>query len=528
MTKDQLPYAIDQTLFAALLAAASRHGSDKPILEDAERQPLTYRRLIQSSFVLGARLAAGTRRSENVGILLPNVCALPVTLFGLNAFGRVAAILNFTAGPKNLSSAVRTAIVGTVISSRRFVEQAKLEDVIEAIEAVEVSPGRRVRVIYLEDARKQIGPLDKLVGFLRSLVPGLVHRSYALAPDRPAVILFTSGTEGAPKGVVLSSRNLVANSAQVIAHAADVLSPADTMMNPLPLFHSFGLTAGTLMPLLNGIKVVLYPSPLHYRQVPKLVQATGATVLVSTDTFLQGYARAAEPGDLASVRFVVAGAERVKEQTRDMWAKTGTQILEGYGATELSPVLACNLPDGNHPGTVGRLLPAIKYRLEPVEGIAEGGRLFVRGPNVMLGYMLADAPGVIVAPSDGWHDTGDIVTVDAEGFVTIRGRAKRFAKIGGEMISLASVESMVSALWPQASHVVVGIPDARKGEQLVLVTDKADADKDVLLRYAREQGYPELWVPRAMLVVPGIPVLGSGKVDLPTTLEMVRQSRPLL
>lgn len=528
MSETELPYSIDQSLFAALLAAAGKHGKSKPVLEDAERQPLTYGRLILGSLVLGAKLAQETQRTETVGVLLPNVNAMPVTLFGLNAFGRIAALLNFTAGPKNLASAVRTAVVSTVVSSRRFVEQAKLEEVVAAIEAVEAAPGRHVRVIYLEDVRRTIGSLDKIVGLTRSLFAGMVHKSYALSPERPAVILFTSGTEGAPKGVALSSRNLVGNAAQIIKHAEGVLSPADTMMNPLPMFHSFGLTAGTLMPLLNGIKVVLYPSPLHYKQIPKLIGETKATVMVSTDTFLQGYARAAEPGDLASMRFVVAGAERVKEGTRAMWDKAGTLILEGYGATECSPVLACNLPEANRPGTVGRLLPKIEHELHPVDGIVEGGRLSVRGPNVMQGYILADKPGVIVPPEGGWHDTGDIVTIDADGFVAIKGRAKRFAKIGGEMISLAAVESMAAALWPDGNHVVVTLPDPRKGEQLILVTDKADADKDALLRYAQQQGFPELWVPRAILVVGAIPVLGSGKVDLPTTIEMVRKNRPML
>jgi acyl-[acyl-carrier-protein]-phospholipid O-acyltransferase/long-chain-fatty-acid--[acyl-carrier-protein] ligase len=191
-------------------------------------------------------------------------------------------------------------------------------------------------------------------------------------------------------------------------------------------------------------------------------------------------------------------------------------------------VLACNLPPSNTPGTVGPLLPGIEHRLEPVEGIAEGGRLVVRGPNVMAGYILADRPGVVVPPNGGWHDTGDIVTVDGRGLVAIKGRAKRFAKLGGEMVSLAAVEAMVAGLWPEANHVVVSLPDPRKGEQLVLVTEKADADRDALQREARAQGFPELWVPRAILVVQQIPVLGSGKTDFPAAQAMVQERRALL
>lgn len=509
------------TLFAALLAAGRRQGLDKDILEDADRQPQSYRRLILGSLVLGAKLDALGRAGEAIGVLLPNAAGLVVTVFGLNAFGRVAALLNFTSGARNLCSAARTGPLSVVVTSRRFIEAAKLGDIVAALGAAEIAPGRRVEIVYLEDVRRSIGTWDKLKGLWRSKFAAGFHRRRAKAADKPAVILFTSGTEGVPKGVALTSTNLVANASQIFAHAAGMLSPADTVMNPLPMFHSFGLTAGTLMPLLNGMKVVLYPSPLHYKEVPKLIGATKATVLFGTDTFLQGYARMAAENDLSSVRYAIAGAERVKDTTRALWGKSGAMILEGYGATECSPVIACNLPETNRPGSVGRLLPGQEARLEPVEGITHGGRLHIRGPNVMAGYLLSDRPGVIVPPVGGWHDTGDIVTID-DGFVTITGRAKRFAKIGGEMISLAAVENLASGLWPEANHVCVSLPDPKRGESLVLVTDQQGADREALSSYAREQGLPELAVPRQVLVVPAVPVLGTGKLDLPAALELAR------
>ncbi|MCL4768029.1 MAG: AMP-binding protein [Hyphomicrobiaceae bacterium] len=520
--------ASNMTLFSALIAAAARHGADRGVIEDAERSPLSYRRLVQASLVLGGKLAAASRRGENVGVMLPNVTALPVTLFGLNAFGRVVALLNFTSGARNMRSAVRTATIRTVVTSRRFVETAKLEGVVEALGNEDIAPGRRLGIIYLEDVRAGITTADKAMGALQAVAAGAVHRWYGLGPEQPAVIIFTSGTEGEPKGVVLSSRNLVANTEQIFAFAGSALRPDDIFLNPLPMFHSFGLTAGMLMPVFNGMRTVLYPSPLHYRQVAKLIASTKATVLLATDTFLQGYARAADPEDLASVRLVVAGAERVKNSTRALWSKAGTAILEGYGVTECAPVVACNHPATNRPGTVGRLLPGIEHRVEPVPGLEGAGRLSVRGPNVMLGTMLPGSPGVIVPPPGGWHDTGDIVSIDEEGFVTIRGRAKRFAKIGGEMVSLAAVESVVSALWPDGNHVVVSLPDPRKGEQLVLVTDKPDADTETIHRHMRERNIPAIWLPNAILVLPAIPVLGSGKVDLMATIELVRQQLPLL
>lgn len=508
------------TLFTALLETVARHGKDRIALEDPQRQPISYGRLVLGALVLGRKLAGMTAQGDNVGLMLPNVQGMAVALLGLSAYGRVPALLNFTAGLKNLKAAAELADLGAIVTSRRFVEQAKLDDEIAAL-------GEGRTIIYLEEVRDQVTSLDKLLGALASLAPGLALRSYKAQPDDAAVVLFTSGTEGKPKGVVLSHANLVSNTRQIFALAAGFLSERDVFMNALPAFHSFGLTAGLLLPLFHGMKVVLYPSPLHYKQVPKLIGETRCTFLFSTDTFLQGYARAADPDDLKSVRYVVAGAERVKPQTREMWAPYGTTILEGYGCTECSPVLACNTPVATKAGSVGRLLPGMEARLEPVEGITEGGRLVVRGPNVMAGYLSADRPGEIAPPEGGWHDTGDIVAID-DGYITIKGRAKRFAKLGGEMVSLAAVESMIAGLWPGFNHVVVALPDARKGEQLVLVTEMPNADKRALQETAKEQGFAELWVPRAILVTSAIPVLGNGKIDYGSTRELALTMRPLL
>ncbi len=521
------PVTPDTTIFSALLDARTQHGGAKIILRDGDGEAYSYNKIVIASLVLGRALDRRTHPTVPVALLLPNVAALAFAALGLNAYGRTFAVLNYTAGVRNLASALKTGQIRDIVTSRKFVDKANLHDLIDQLSSLEVAPGRKVCVIYLEDVRASLTSLDKARGAILALAPGWVVRRHMMLPDRPAVLLFTSGTEGEPKGVALTNVNVVSNARQIFAHGSGALSTADIVLNPLPMFHSFGLTAGTFMPLLSGMTVVLYPSPLHYREIPKLIRDVGVTVLFATDTFLAGYAKAAKPDDFASLRFVIAGAEKVKDATRALWSQTNATILEGYGATECSPVISVNIPSACRLGSVGTALPGVQTRLVPVEGITEGGRLAIKGPNVMAGYVLASAPGVVVPPTDGWHDTGDIVTID-DGFITIRGRAKRFAKLAGEMVSLAAVESLAASLWPDANHVVVALPDPKKGEQLVLVTDKPDADRAALHAHAQSHGFPELWVPRAMLVVGSIPVLGSGKTDLAATLAMVRQTRSML
>ncbi len=521
---DQLEFDLEatrQTLFEAFLQARDKYGKGTECVEDIEHQPLTYQRVVLGALILGDKLAQMTTRGEAVGVFLPNVQGTVVTLMGLSLMGRVPAMLNFSAGLKNLRSAVATAEIRTIVTSRRFIETAQLEDIIKGLKQDNGVSG--ARIVYLEDVRTDIGALDKVKGLMRSRSALKFHRSFGVKPDDAAIILFTSGSEGSPKGVVLSHANLVANVMQIAVHGGDRFNSSQIIMNPLPMFHSYGLTAGTLLGLFHGMKVVLYPSPLHYREIPKFIAKTKATVLFGTDTFLRGYARSASAGSLDSIDLVVTGAERVKDDNFQTWSEFGTTILEGYGATECAPVVACCQPDKMKRGTVGPLLAGMEWRLEPVEGIDEGGRLVVRGPNVMKGYLFADQPGVLQPPEGGWHDTGDIVEVDEDGIVSIKGRAKRFAKIGGEMVSLAAVEMMVAEFWEEDNHVVLSQPHPKKGEQLLLVTDKSDAERAPLIECARVKGLPELWVPRSILIVPEIPVMGTGKVDLVSTERLVTE-----
>jgi acyl-[acyl-carrier-protein]-phospholipid O-acyltransferase/long-chain-fatty-acid--[acyl-carrier-protein] ligase len=503
---------IDQTLFSALVEASRTRATGKtPAVEDPLGTRLSHRKLILGAQALAEKLEPLAAEGRCVGVLLPNSAGVVVTFFALQSIGRVPAMINFTAGAQNIIAACRAAEAEVLLTSRAFIEKGRLQDLIDKLAAAGIA------IHYLEDIRAGIGMADKLRALLRGAHPPVLRQ-----PNDPAVVLFTSGSEGTPKGVVLSHRNLLANAAQCLARVA--ADGEDKVFNVLPVFHSFGLTGGMVMPLVGGIPLYLYPSPLHYRIVPELIYQTNATILFGTDTFLAGYARTAHPYDFHNVRLIMAGAEAVKDRTRATYMERfGVRILEGYGVTETAPVLALNSPIANRPGTVGRLSPLMQARLEPIPGIEEGGRLYVAGPNVMLGYYRAEKPGVLEPPQDGWHDTGDIVTIDADGYIRIKGRAKRFAKIAGEMVSLAAVEAMAAELWPQSQSIVVSLPDPRKGERLVMISDNGNATRADFMRHARLKGATELSVPADVLIVDKVPLLGTGKTDYQAATALARE-----
>jgi acyl-[acyl-carrier-protein]-phospholipid O-acyltransferase / long-chain-fatty-acid--[acyl-carrier-protein] ligase len=500
----------DLTIVEAVIGAAAENGRNRVAVEDPLTGSLTYRRLLTGAAVLGRKLMKLGETGDAIGVMLPNTNGAAVTVLAAMSAGRVPAMINFTSGLMNIRSGCRAADIRHILTSRAFVEKAHLEKIVDGL-----APD--VGVVFLEDVRRDITLGDKVRGLFAVGRP-LVRR----APDDPGAILFTSGSEGVPKGVVLSHRNILANAAQ--AQARIDFGRTDKVLNVLPMFHSFGLTVGFVLPLVSGVRVFLYPTPLHYRIIPEMVYGNNATIMFGTDTFLAGYARGAHAYDFRSLRYLLAGAEPVKEATRRVYMeKFGVRILEGYGITETAPVAAVNTPMFNKFGTVGRLLPGMEARLEPVPGVTEGGRLFLHGPNVMLGYLRAENPGVLEPPPGGWHDTGDIVTIDADGFVTIRGRAKRFAKVGGEMISLAAVEALAADLWPDAISAAATVPDARKGERLVLVTTRPEARRADLQAFARARGASEMMVPADIMILDKLPLLGSGKVDNIALTNLVRE-----
>ena len=510
------------SLFAQLMKTAKVHSKKgllrRPMfVEDINRVPNSYKDIIIKSFVLGKFFKKKTYPGEHVALLLPNAIATLCTFFGLSAYDRIPVMLNFSVGAKNMVSMCRTATCRLVITSHLFIRNAKMEPVIEELKKA------GIEIFYLEDLRKYITLANKIGAFIRYKIKRVPHPE---GGNRKAVILFTSGSEGAPKAVVLSHANIISNIKQM--SSIETINVTDTLFNALPMFHSFGLTVGTLFPLFEGAKLFLYPSPLHYRIIAELIYEIGASIMMATDTFFRGYAKIAHPMDFHNVRFMYGGAEAIKPDTRNMFVERfGLRVMEAYGSTECSPVVTANNRIFNRFGSIGKLLPKIQYKIEPVPGIDKGGELCVKGPNVMMGYIMPDNPGVLVPLKDGWYHTGDVVDIDEIGFVYIKDRIKRFAKIGGEMVSLNAVHEMVvkacESMGTDFSYGVVAVPHESKGEQIVLVTNNKKVTQDLLHTYIRNNGMSELYLPRLILYHETLPMFATGKADNVTLKKEVME-----
>jgi acyl-[acyl-carrier-protein]-phospholipid O-acyltransferase/long-chain-fatty-acid--[acyl-carrier-protein] ligase len=503
------------TLFQAFLDAKSTFGSGYKLVEDVRLKEESYGSLLRMALGLGRLMSAATKRGEMVGVMTPNAAPTLGLVLGLSAMGRVPAMLNYTAGAEGLRAACKLAQISNIVTSRAFLEKARLTSLVEKLPNIEVH--------YLEDLKARVSFTDKLWILWHKLFPGSLASKGQ--PDDAAIVLFTSGSEGVPKGVVHSHNSLLSNVAQIRAIAD--FNPLDKFMIALPVFHSFGMTAGIILPLVSGCKAFLYPSPLHYRIIPELVYDRNCTVLFGTSTFLGNYGKFAHPYDFGRLRYVVAGAEKLSDDVRRLWIeKFGIRVLEGYGVTECAPVIAVNVPMACRIGSVGQIVPGMQYELEPVEGIEGAGVLHVSGPNVMKGYLLYEKPGVLQPPKSihpGWYSTGDIVAVDEDDFIHIRGRMKRFAKIAGEMISLEVVEKIAATASPEFVHAASTRADAAKGEALVLFTTDPGLKREQLQAAAKSAGAPELAVPRVIRVLEEIPLLGTGKTDYVQLKKMAEE-----
>lgn len=494
-------------LFECFLDAVKEHGRGVRIIEDHADRPHTYADILRLSLSMSRILRRYTDNRETVGVLLPNAIATVAVVLGLSAAGRVPAMFNYSDGPQGVEGARIAANIRTVITSRRFIERAQLRSMLEAL--------RGCHLVFLEDQREQFGVLDKLwlFGFAVWAPRSTIAKRSAFDA---AVVLFTSGSEGKAKGVVLSHRSIVANVAQM--RAVFDFSTADKVLNPLPLYHAYSFTAGMILPLITGTRLNLFISPLHYRAVAEIAYRRDCTVLLGTSTFLSFYARHANPVDFSRMRHVISGGEKLSPEVARIWMeKFGVRIMEGYGCTECGPVVALSTPARFRREAVGRFLPDIEYRIAPIQGVDRGGALHVRGPNLMLGYYNAQNPGVVEAPAspigEGWYDTGDVVEVDQDGFVFIVGRVKRFAKIAGEMISLDMVEHVAREASPGFHHAAILDMQAHDGETTLLFTTDSTLTRTRLLETAKSLGMRELHVARRLVVVTELPLLASGKID---------------
>ena len=509
----------DITLFEAVARGMRMVGKFKPMIEDTERKPMKFFVIFMKSFILGRLINRALPDEKRVGMMVPTSNTFILTFLGLHAFGKTPAMINFTSGPTQVVSTCRTVGLKTIITAHKIVTLAKLEPLVAELEKA------GIRFLYLEDLKPTLTTRDKLAGIFGALFPACAYRKTSggqVKPSDCAVILFTSGSEGLPKAVLLSHENVIANVSQVPSRLD--IGPTDVMLNCLPTFHSFGFTAGAVLPLVWGIKLFSYPTPLHYRIIPEICASVKATVFFATDTFMAGYAKCANVYDFNSLRIVVVGAEKLKDETRKIYSeKFGIRILEGYGTTECSPVLSLNTFLHDKRGSVGRILPGMKTKLKAVEGIKEGQELWVRGPNVMMGYMKHDKPGALQPPPEGWYDTGDIVTIDADGYISIQGRCKRFAKIGGEMVSLLAIEQIVDHKWPGFTTGAVNIPDEKKGEKIILITTCKDITRDGLSEAFKQAGFTELGVPAKIIITDAPPLLGTGKFDYQGAKAMALQ-----
>jgi len=479
----------------------------KVIFEDILNKKVTASTLLIQANVLG-QLLKPLIPQKTVGLALPNTATFPIVFMALQGIGKTIAILNYAAGLTPLKSAIHTAQIELIITSRLFEEKAKLKDIYEGLKH------DGIKIIYLEDLVPTLTLLRKIKGLLK------IFSTPKISPHAPAVILFTSGSEGTPKAVLLSHQNLIENAKQVTSRIS--FSTQDILFSSLPFFHAFGLLAGVILPLFYGLKSYIYPTPLDYKTIPIKIAETRATIFFSANTFLRGYALASPPHLFESLTAIYAGAEKLHEETREIYLKKfNIPIYQGYGVTEASPVIAVNTKNENTPGSVGRPLNNIETRIEPFEDYKDGGRLFVKGPNIMMGYYLSETPGVLVPPIDGWHDTGDIAQLDENGYLYILGRAKRFAKIGGEMISLTAIEYAISQGWPEGHHAAISRHHSKKGEEIVVITDSKTITLEALKDHLTNLNFSNLSIPKVIILQENLPLLSTGKIDYVTLQKTV-------
>jgi acyl-[acyl-carrier-protein]-phospholipid O-acyltransferase/long-chain-fatty-acid--[acyl-carrier-protein] ligase len=490
---------------------AKKNGKKMAIIDRSRETKLTYSKALIAALILAKKFKK--YKAGFIGIMVPNSAGSILSILGALLAGRVPVMINYSTGAaNNCEYAQKKCGFKTIITSRALLEKI----------GCRLVPG----MVFLEDIMAGLTTKDKLQAALKSALPTnvLLKSVHQGEPDDNVVILFTSGSEKDPKAVQLTHRNIGSNLDDIFIVLE--IAETDSMLCNLPLFHVFGHTTNFWLPLLSGIPTITYANPLDYRKIVSIINEEKITLMLGTPVFFMGYLRKSEAGELESVRIAVAGADKTPDWLREGYMeKHNITLFEGYGCTETSPVVSLNMGENNRPGSIGLPLPSVKVKIADIDTgdtlpTGEEGKILVKGNLIMKGYF-DDIEETSLRIKDGWYDTGDMGMMDEDGYVWHRGRLKRFVKIGGEMVSLVKVESVLTDHLPHdVDCCVVEVPDFLKGAKVVATVTKPVDEKKILKKLAEE--LVPIALPKQFIVMEELPKMGSGKVDFRTVTENVK------
>jgi len=492
---------------------AKKNKNKIAIYDQATGKDITYERMLIAALILQKRFLRC--RGKYVGIMVPTSAGCMISIVAVLMAGKIPVMINYSTGAReNALYAQEKCAFQSIITSEKLLEKIKIEPV--------------EGMIYLEDIFKKISGLNKLSAFLRAKLPTSILKKtiHHGSEQEISVILFTSGSEKEPKAVQLSHKNILHNVRSIPSFIG--ISTEDMMLSNLPLFHVFGITVVFWLPIYLGASLVAYPNPLDYSIISALARKYKPTVMAGTPAFYYGYLKKSKPGDFSSLRIAVAGADKLPQHIYDGFLKKhNVKIYEGYGTTETSPVISVNTPQHHKIGSVGKLLPGVQIKIihsETEEELGRGkeGKILIKGDLVMEGY-LGDLEETSLHIRKGWYDTGDMGVFDEDGFLWHRGRLKRFVKIGGEMVSLVKVESVLEKYLPEDTVCcVVDVPNPTKGADIVAAIATSDIDKKKIIKQLAKE-LPSIAVPKEIYYIEDIPMMGSGKVNFREVEKICRE-----
>lgn len=490
-------------LHQRFIQSAKRFPKRIAVYDKATMTDYTYSKMLIASFILKEYI--GKLKSRYIGILLPTGVGAMLTILGTMMKGKIPVMINYATGAiENCRYAREKCQFKTIITSRKLLEKLNVQPI--------------DHMIFVEDILAGVSMIDKLKAAALSMLPFPVLKDMVHHGDisKISVILFTSGSEKEPKAVQLSHRNILHN---VNAFPTMInINENDVFASILPMFHVFGLTVDFWLPALIGASMVTYPNPLDYKTVCQYIRDYKVTFIAATPAFFYGYLQKSEPGDFASVKIAIAGADKLPDKVYEGFQKKhGITLLEGYGTTETSPVIATTYPGSHKAGSIGRPIPNTQVRILDIQtdkilGPNQEGKILVKGDLVMEGY-LHDLEETSLRIRNGWYDTGDIGMMDEDGFMYHRGRLKRFVKVGGEMVSLVKVEDILSQLLPEdVICCVVDVPNPTKGADVVAAVANGDFDMHKVMKQLKKE-LPSIAIPKQFYVIDDIPMMASGKVN---------------